>query len=169
MLADVRGTECKAHVRDMRPLPVGVERTAAGVPLITRRRRAQDAAAPLLALPAVGDMVATSAGGWLHEHFFVGVCVAVDADTQTFSMHCYNRYNDTVAARGQTWRPAWYLRDGREVFTSRPPTTATPVVMVVRRADVISTGFELTQAEHLPAAVLRQISESPLSHFRLEH
>ena len=83
-------------------------------------------------------------------------------------MHCYNRYNDTVAARGQTWRPAWYLRDGREVFTPRPPTTATPVVMVVRRADVISTGFELTQAEHLPVAVLRQISESPLSHFRLD-
>ena len=153
-------------------MPTGVERLPDGTPIITRRSRANSGLASVLPLPNVGDMVVCSAGGWLHEHFFVGRCAQVDEAAQTYVLHFFNRYNDAQPIRRQLWAPAYYIPDGREIFTFRPSLNAKPVTATIRRSDTIASGFELNGTQGvpgaLPAKTLHTMSESPLTVFLLD-
>ena len=50
------GSTYDAHVRDLITAPFGTGLTANGTPLVTDYQRARPSNAPLLPLPAVGDM-----------------------------------------------------------------------------------------------------------------
>ena len=111
-------------------------------------------------------MVIFTGGGSKPWH--VGVCIEKDDGEQSCKVHYYNKRNWRSPVREQVWYPAWQLRnDTQEVFVDDPPAGSRPFIETLDRDEIISDAFQLTQGRRIPMRVLRQVSDSPRTQWRL--